>query len=122
MTQKEIKKNRTQAAIQKMATAAYDPMQALIDIAQNPSTPLDTKIDCHKTLIKYIYPTLKHVEMDAQIKSDLIVQVKQFVKPEKVIQIESARHDKLPGQGISLGYLKGDTDEQGTEHRHVIAD
>lgn len=103
MSQSEIKKNRTQAVIQKMKEHRYDPLDALINVAKDDRVPLDVRIDCHKTLIKYVYPTLKHVEIDAQVKQDLIVQVKQFVKPEKVVPI-GEKHDKqLTGQGIPIG-------------------
>ena len=103
MSSHEVKKNRTQAAIQLMKEAGYDPLKELIRIAQNPAVALEDRIDCHKALIKYVYPTLKHVEVDAQIKQDLIVQVKQFMRPEKVVSIEGARDAKqLTGQGIPI--------------------
>lgn len=103
MSNQEIKKNRTQAAIQLMKEANYDPLKELIRIAQDDRVALEDRIDCHKALIKYVYPTLKHVEVDAQIKQDLIVQVKQFMRPEKVVSIEGARDAKqLPGQGVPI--------------------
>ena len=42
----------------------YDPLLALIEIAQNPATDLSTRVDCHKTLAGYIYPKMRTVGPD----------------------------------------------------------
>lgn len=90
VTNNTVKKNRSQAVIQKMKERRYDPLDALIDIAQHPDTELETAVDIHKTLMKFAYPTLKHVDIEAQVKSDLIIQIKQFRNPNtpEIVDLE----------------------------------
>ena len=41
---------------------AYDPLLALVEIAQDPKTDLSMRVDCHKTLASYIYPKMRTAE------------------------------------------------------------
>ena len=52
-------KNRT-ALMAKLDDAfpSYDPLLALVEIAQDPETDLSMRVDCHKTLASYIYPKM----------------------------------------------------------------
>jgi len=56
-------KNRT-ALLAKLEDSfpTYDPLLALVEIAQNPETDLSMRVDCHKTLASYIYPKMRTVE------------------------------------------------------------
>ena len=40
----------------------YDPLLALVEIAQDTETDLSMRVDCHKTLASYIYPKMRTVE------------------------------------------------------------
>ena len=40
----------------------YDPLLALVEIAQDPETDLSMRVDCHKTLASYIYPKMRTAE------------------------------------------------------------
>lgn len=53
-------KNRA-ALIAKLDDAfpSYDPLLALVEIAQDPETDLSMRVDCHKTLASYIYPKMR---------------------------------------------------------------
>ena len=51
----------------------YDPLLALIEIAQNPFTDLSTRADCHKTLAGYIYPKMRTVGPDVVAEQAPIV-------------------------------------------------
>ena len=44
------------------AFPSYDPLLALVEIAQDPETDLTMRVDCHKTLASYIYPKMRTVE------------------------------------------------------------
>lgn len=37
----------------------YDPLLALVEIAQDPETDLSMRVDCHKTLASYLYPKMR---------------------------------------------------------------
>ena len=56
-------KNRT-ALLAKLdhAFPNYDPLLALVEIAQDPKTDLSMHVDCHKTLASYIYPKMRTAE------------------------------------------------------------
>ena len=56
-------KNRT-ALMAKLDNAftSYDPLLALVEIAQDPETDLSMRVDCHKTLASYIYPKMRTAE------------------------------------------------------------
>ena len=41
---------------------SYDPLLALVEIAQDPETDLSMRVDCHKTLASYIYPKMRATE------------------------------------------------------------
>ena len=44
------------------AFPSYDPLLALVEIAQDSETDLSMRVDCHKTLASYIYPKMRTVE------------------------------------------------------------
>ena len=44
------------------AFPTYDPLLALVEIAQDPETDLSMRVDCHKTLASYIYPKMRTAE------------------------------------------------------------
>ena len=56
-------KNRT-ALLAKLDEAfpSYDPLLALVEIAQDTETDLSMRVECHKTLASYIYPKMRTVE------------------------------------------------------------
>lgn len=101
-TNSSISRMRTAAVIQAMKEKRYDPLKELIDIAMKADTPRDEKIDIAKSLMKYAYPQLKHVEVDAQVNHGLTVQVRQFVKPDSVIGTEK-EDAKIAGHGQPIG-------------------
>jgi hypothetical protein len=49
----------------------YHPLKELADIAMDPETDVKSKIDCHKTIVKYCEAELKSVEVNANVKGDL---------------------------------------------------
>ena len=92
---------RTAAVIQKMKEARYDPLEALIDVAKT-TQDYEIKVDIAKTLMKYCYPQLKHVEIDAQVNHGITVQVRNFMKPNNVIHLEK-QDDKITGPNQPIG-------------------
>lgn len=79
-------KMRTAQVIAKMKEKGYDALDELIDMAKDAkrNDDLETRLDIAKTLMPYVYPKLKHVEVDAQVNHGLTVHVRQFIKPERV--------------------------------------
>jgi hypothetical protein len=55
---------RTLAVLDKLESAApdYCPIAELAKIAQDPETPLNLRIDCHKTIASYTVPKIKPFE------------------------------------------------------------
>lgn len=92
------KEARTDLLIKKMKAKRYDPMDSLIDIAMDADTPLDMRIDCHKILAKHTYPTLKSVEMEANVQTVFNIQLEDFASRLKeknnVIPIEGKNNDE----------------------------
>ena len=44
-----------------MRSSGYDPFQALIEVAQSSELDLETRIQIHKHLLKFVYPELAPV-------------------------------------------------------------
>jgi hypothetical protein len=84
---------RTAAVIQKMKERKYDALDEMIDIAETAKKTgdLETRLEVAKTLLPYVYPKLKHIEVDAQVNHGITVHVRQFVKPATAIEEENER-------------------------------
>ena len=41
----------------------YCPVLSMIELAIDPSTPIDVKLDCHKQIAPYLRPKLKSIEV-----------------------------------------------------------
>lgn len=85
-TPSQTAKMRTAQVIAKMKEKGYDALDELIDMAKDArrNDDLETRLEIAKTLMPYVYPKLKHVEVDAQVNHGLTVHVRQFIKPERV--------------------------------------
>lgn len=59
----------------------YDPVQAMIDVANDPTVPLPIRNDMHKEVAKYIHPRLsaRELSLDADTRKAL---VHRYGKPE----------------------------------------
>ena len=69
-----------------MEENGYNPIQALMEIAEDKDTPLKLKIDAHKELLKYYAPQLKAVDVNATSKSGVTVNIVNFAN-----RVESAK-------------------------------
>jgi hypothetical protein len=64
------------------AFPSYDPLLALVEIAQDPETGLSMRVDCHKTLASYIYPKMRAAEpVVANEASPLVIKI---VEPQNL--------------------------------------
>jgi len=60
----------------------YDPLLALVEIAQDPKTDQAMRVDCHKTLASYIYPKMRAAEpVVADEASPLVIKI---VEPQNL--------------------------------------
>ena len=58
------------------AFPSYDPLLALVEIAQDPETDLSMRVDCHKTLASYIYPKMRTAEpVGADDSSSVVIEI-----------------------------------------------
>ena len=58
------------------AFPSYDPLLALVEIAQDPETDLSMRVDCHKTLASYIYPKMRTAEsVVASEASPVVIEI-----------------------------------------------
>lgn len=48
----------------------YHPLMELANIALDIETDVRTKVDCHKTIVKYCEAELRSVEVQADVKGD----------------------------------------------------
>lgn len=53
---------KTLSLIQRCEERNFDPFDALMDIAKDPNTPIDLKINCLKDLCQYVHPRRKALE------------------------------------------------------------
>jgi len=61
-TEQERRQRGAKHAVRElMQKFGFDPVENLIQAAQNPSTPLDMRIDISKTLAPFLYPKLNAV-------------------------------------------------------------
>ena len=63
------------------AFPSYDPLLALVEIAQNPETDLSMRVDCHKTLASYIYPKMQTVE--PAVADNALPVVIEIIEPSR---------------------------------------
>ena len=67
--QKGIPNKRTQAKLlgieEYCATKKYDPIHALVDIANDEQYDVTLRIQCHKAIAEYLYSKRKAVELSA---------------------------------------------------------
>jgi hypothetical protein len=61
---------RTQALEDKIKAEYpdYDPVLSMVAISQDPSTPLEMKITCHKEVAKYVHAQRKAVEIANEVE------------------------------------------------------
>ena len=50
-----------------MQKFGYDPLEVLVQFAQEPLTPNDTKIHLAEVLLPYLYPKLSNVTMEGEV-------------------------------------------------------
>ena len=54
----------------------YDPLLALVELAQDGSVDLSVRLDCHKTLANYLYPKMRSVDwIDENGTQPILIQV-----------------------------------------------
>ena len=76
-------KNRT--ARQICEELGCDPVEALVRIARRRSTPLELRIDCLKSLLKFCWPALSTAQIDAHVRSEVLTKMQLtaiMTKPE----------------------------------------
>ena len=55
----------------------YDPLLSLVAIGNDPETPLELKVTCHKEVAKYIHPQRKAVDISGDMNiNDEPIEVK----------------------------------------------
>lgn len=63
------------------AFPSYDPLLALVEIAQDPETDLSMRVDCHKTLASYIYPKMRTPE--PAVADNALPVVIEIIEPSR---------------------------------------
>jgi len=55
---------------------SYDPVIGLAELAQDVLVALSVRLDCHKTLVSYLYPKMRSVEWkDENTNQPIVIQV-----------------------------------------------
>lgn len=68
----------------------YDPVKELVSIAQRSGTNTATKVAIAKEIMKYRYPMLKAVEIDAQVKAPVIFNMDLSGNVEDAVKAQEA--------------------------------
>lgn len=85
----------------RMEEKGYDPLDALIDIAEDDDTPLKLKIDAHKELMKYYAPQLKAIDVNARSSTGVTVNVVNFAnKVDSITGITSKDGASIAGDKL----------------------
>ena len=69
-----------------MEERGYNPIEALMDIAEDDENPIKIRIDAHKELAKYYAPQLKAMDINANVKSGISISVVNFSKKISLAQ------------------------------------
>lgn len=69
-----------------MEERGYNPIEALIDIAEDDENSIKIRIDAHKELAKYYAPQLKSMDVNANVKSGINISVVNFSKKISLAQ------------------------------------
>lgn len=68
MTQKRTIRVAARETMQKFA---YDPLETLVQFAQDVATHVDTKMKIAETLLPYMYPKLSSVTMEGELNTGI---------------------------------------------------
>jgi hypothetical protein len=91
-----------------MEEHGYNPIQALMEIAEDDDTPLKLRVDAHKELLKYYAPQLKAVDVNATTKQGVTVNIVNFANRLK--SCEGVTSEK--GAYVAANKLKSLDQEQ----------
>lgn len=69
-----------------MEERGYNPIEALMDIAEDDENSIKIRIDAHKELAKYYAPQLKAIDVNANVKSGINISVVNFSKKISLAQ------------------------------------
>lgn len=72
-----------------MESAGYNPIVAMMEMAQDKEIPSRCRLECHKELVKYYYPAMGSVpssEGANQSSGNVYVQIQNFNKPVQLQQ------------------------------------
>ena len=69
-----------------MEERGYNPIEALMDIAEDEENSIKIRIDAHKELAKYYAPQLKAMDVNASVKSGISISVVNFSKKISLAQ------------------------------------
>lgn len=69
-----------------MEERGYNPIEALMDIAEDEENSIKIRVDAHKELAKYYAPQLKAMDINANVKSGISINVVNFSKKISLAQ------------------------------------
>ena len=93
-----------------MEDKGYNPIEALLSIAQDTDTPLDLRIGAHKELCKYYAPQLKAMDVNMAVKGNIVVEMVNFCDQNNLVE-EKAALKQLTDTIIDVGE-ENDEDEE----------
>ena len=53
----------------------YHPIVSLADEANDDDNPVELRVNCHKTILRYIEPELKSVDISGELKNDSVLRI-----------------------------------------------
>lgn len=69
----------------------YHPLLSIVRLAHHPDADMRLQFECHKTIVKYIEPELKSVEVKSDVKEDKTVRVSLFDVEDANVLSETAK-------------------------------
>lgn len=84
---------RMNSVLEIMKRKNYNPIEAMIDLAQNPTTPVEVEAQMHKELAKYYAPQLKSVDTTTRGPSGFVVNIMRFSQ-QRAEQLDLPKPEK----------------------------
>lgn len=102
---KGVKRLRTRMLEEKLAIAGYDPLDALIEVAQDKSTPRDIKVRVDMELMCFLYPKRKPQNEPVDIPLGSTNTLSELALAQSIIIKEVAQGKVSPDNGKIISEL-----------------
>lgn len=99
------KKLRTRMLEEKLEACGYDPLQALIDVAQDKDTPIEIKVRVDMDLMAFLYPKRKPQSEPIEIPLGNVKTLSELSEAQSIVIKHTAEGHIAPDSGKIISEL-----------------